>query len=247
MLNITILGNGGCLNTGLPYNAFLLGENFLVESPPDIMLSLNQLKCDLDPIDTIFVSHLHGDHTFGLPFIIINKWIRDHENGIQSSLEHIGPRGIEGYVKKITEYAFTASNPCYNWMENQVVFREIRHNDDMALENTRLAWIRLQHVVETYGFVIEANKEVIFAYIADTKWCHQVEQTLSRKPKIVFVDMNGGDPNIHMSLNEVIEKGLPLSEDQTVYYGMHLAEEFDPAYPRIKCAKPGDKITILYE
>ncbi len=247
MLNITILGNGGCLNTGLPYNAFLLGENFLVESPPDIMLSLNQLKCDLDPIDTIFVSHLHGDHTFGLPFVIINKWIRNYKYGIQSSLEIIGPRGIEEYVKKITAYAFTASNPCYDWMEKQVVFREIRHNDDMVRENTRLSWMRLQHVVETYGFVLEANKEAIFAYIADTKWCHQVEQIFARKPRIVFVDMNGGDPNIHMSLNEVIEKGLPLGEGQTVYYGMHLAEEFDTTYPCIKCAKPGDKITILYE
>jgi len=111
----------------------------------------------------------------------------------------------------------------------------------------RIFLITLLVMVETYGFVIEAKKEVIFAYIADTKWCHQVEQILTRKPKIVFADMNGGDPNIHMSLNEVIEKGLPLSEDQTMYYGMHLAQEFDPAHPRVKCAKPGDKITVLYE
>jgi len=247
MLKITILGNGGCLNTGLLHNAFLMGENMLVESPPDIMFSLNRQKCDFDAIDTVFISHLHGDHTFGAPFVIINKWRRYFELGIQSSLEIIGPRGIEAYIRQITEYAFTTKNPCYRWMEDQVVFREIKNNDDMALGNTRLSWVLLQHVVETYGFVIETDKEVIFAFIADTKWCPQVEQILSRRPKIVFTDMNGGDPNIHMSLDEVVEKGLPLSGNHTVYYGTHLDQEFYPTHPHIKCAKPGDTITILYE
>lgn len=35
-ITITILGNGGGLNQGLPYNAFLINENLLVEAPPDV-------------------------------------------------------------------------------------------------------------------------------------------------------------------------------------------------------------------
>ena len=56
-ITITILGNGGCLNTGLPYNAFVFNDTLLVEAPPDIMLSLQTVGVALDEIDTIFISH----------------------------------------------------------------------------------------------------------------------------------------------------------------------------------------------
>ena len=210
------------------------------------MLSINQLNLAVDNIETIFISHLHGDHTFGLPFIIISKWIENYQAGTISPVKIIGPSGIEQYVKKITEYAFTTSNPCYEWLELNVEFCAIKNHASMPLENMRLLWFNLEHVVETYGFIVETNDEAIFAYIADTKWCPQVEQILARRPKIVFADMNGGDPNIHMSLNEVAERGLPITKSDTIYYGTHLSDEFEHSHRLIKCAKQGDKIRILH-
>ena len=46
-IKIKILGNGGCLNKGLPYNSFIINDNFIFESPPDIMLSLHKNKIDI--------------------------------------------------------------------------------------------------------------------------------------------------------------------------------------------------------
>ena len=76
IMQILILGNGGCLNVGLPHNAFLIDSGFLVELPPDIMLSMQALHIDVSSVHTIYISHLHGDHTFGFPFYIINAWIQ---------------------------------------------------------------------------------------------------------------------------------------------------------------------------
>ena len=39
-MEITILGTGGGVNAGLPYNAFLIDDSFLCETPPDIMLTV---------------------------------------------------------------------------------------------------------------------------------------------------------------------------------------------------------------
>lgn len=36
-MRLTILGNGGGISDGLPYNAFLVDDLLLCELPPDIM------------------------------------------------------------------------------------------------------------------------------------------------------------------------------------------------------------------
>jgi len=67
-MKIKILGNGGAINDGLPYNAFMVNRTLLCEVPPDIMLSIHKNCIDISLINTIYMPHLHGDHTFGLPF-----------------------------------------------------------------------------------------------------------------------------------------------------------------------------------
>jgi hypothetical protein len=58
------------------------------------------------------------------------------------------------------------------------------------------------------------------------------------------MDMNGGPSNAHISLHEVCEKGLPLTGSNTIYYGTHLADEFDSPDEHIQCAKQGGEIRI---
>ncbi len=245
-LKITILGSGGCINNGLPYNSFIINDNFLIEVPPDIMLSLKTLDVDINLIDTIFISHLHGDHTFGLPFLIINRWMKSEQKKMHTPLTILGPNGIERYVKKITEDAFTTANPCYKWLEQNITYSTIQPDVAMTLENLKLSCFGLRHVIESYGFLLENRDETIFSYIADTTWCRQVEKILERRPKIVFIDMNGGNSNVHISLKEVIEKGLPITQGKTTYYGMHLAEEFEHRGSHILCGKQGEEIVIRY-
>lgn len=58
------------------------------------------------------------------------------------------------------------------------------------------------------------------------------------------MDMNGGNPAVHTSLPEVMERGLPLTQGATVYYGTHLDHVFDPPVPQIQCARQGLEIII---
>jgi len=245
-LVVKILGNGGCINNGLPYNAFLINGHFLSETPPDVMVSLQKLGIDFEKIDTIFISHLHGDHTFGMPFFIINKWVNSLKGIKASPLTVLGPEGTEEHIKKITSAAFTTSHPSYAWLEQNIRYKIIGRDFQMTWSNLSLSCFELQHLVETYGLLLRRGEEHVFAYIADTSWCPQVEQVLAGKPKIVLIDMNGGRGNVHVSLEEVIEKGVPITGRGTVYYGIHLAGEFDSAFDGVNCAKQGDEIEINY-
>ena len=245
-LRVRILGNGGCLNNGLPYNAFVVNTSTLVEAPPDIMLSLNRAGLAVDDIDTVYISHLHGDHTFGLPFVIINKWISDHLALRESKLKIIGPRGIEEYTGRLVETAFTTDHPCYRWLKSHAVFEEIDGNYKTSLGDLHLSCFELEHLIETHGFLLSGQGKPVFAYIADTRWCGRVEDILKKKPRIVLMDMNGGGANIHISVEDVVEKGLAITGEGVTFYGTHLADEFESPVDNIKCARPGEEIVIEY-
>lgn len=88
-MNIRILGNGGAISDGLPYNAFLTDGYFLTETPPDIMGSLYRENAALSGIRTIFISHFHADHYFGFPFLALRLFF----NGITEPIAIIGPPG----------------------------------------------------------------------------------------------------------------------------------------------------------
>lgn len=244
MLEITILGNGGGLNAGLPYNAFLINEHILAEAPPDVMLSLNTLHQDIRRIDSVFISHLHGDHTFGLPFVILNKWVASLQAPEVSSLTIWGPDGIDDYAKALLIQAFTADHPCYPWCEQHVVFHAIPSQSQISWDGLAVSVFPVQHLVPTYGFLVEHQQATLLAYIADTIWCFQVEDVLAHAPRTVLADMNGGSSNVHMSVQDILEKALPITGTRTTYYGVHLSEEFESPHPSIFCAKQGDEILI---
>ncbi len=241
-LEIRILGNGGCLNNGLSHNAFIVDSQLLVEAPPDIMNSLNTHDVRVEAIDSIFVSHLHGDHTFGLPFIIINQWFHSVKTGGGKTLKIMGPKGIQDHVYQITELAFKTPHPCVEWLKNKVVFQEIDDQTETRINSNVFSYFKLDHVIDTYGFLISTPEKKQFAYIADTLWCRQVEQVLKLSPEFILMDMNGG--NIHISPDEVVEKGLPLTKNGTVVCGTHLSDEFVSSSEALKCATPGELIVI---
>ena len=60
------------------------------------------------------------------------------------------------------------------------------------------------------------------------------------------MDMNGGNPDIHISLDEFLEKGLPLTGGKSMILGTHLNEEFTADRSDVQCARPGREIRVEY-
>ncbi len=243
-IKITVVGNGGCLNDGLPYNSVLFGEQFLIETPPDIMGSIKKLRLDFTKIDKIFISHFHGDHTFGMPFVIINRWVESIDNDSFSGLSIYGPENLKNYFLKLTELSFSTKHPCYKWAKSEVEFIEINKDLMFSYDNLSVSFFELEHIQNTYGFKISSNGKNLVSYIIDTKWCEKVEEILEECPKAVIIDVNGDPMKIHISLDDVIKKGIDITKDKTIYYGTHLSGLFESDNKYIKCAKQGDVINI---
>jgi hypothetical protein len=243
-LVINIVGTGGCLNIGLPYNACLIQGRLLLEAPPDIMPSLLRSGLDYGRIDLVFISHLHGDHTFGLPFLIINLWMKSLMGKDSPSLTVLGPPGIAAHARALVEAAFTAEHPCLAWFEKRVSFQTVGEAFATVWEGLTLSSVALEHAVPSFGLALAAGAQPVFAYLSDTRWCPSVEKVLAGRPKVVLMDMNGGNPDLHTSLEEVREKGLPLIGGRTIIYGTHLFEPFPDESANLKCARPGETLLI---
>lgn len=110
------------------------------------------LRTTLKPrkIEKIFITHMHGDHIYGLPGLLSSR-------GFQGGVEPItiyGPKGIKGYIQSSLKFSGTRLNYPIKYVEfNQpgVVFED--HQFKVTVE-------KLQHCLPSFGFrVVEADHE----------------------------------------------------------------------------------------
>ena len=75
------------------------GQPYLFDFGSGIVRRLNEAKIDLKSIKTVFLTHLHTDHTIGYPDLIFTTWVKRRN----TPLEVYGPPGLEHMTKHIRE------------------------------------------------------------------------------------------------------------------------------------------------
>ncbi|GBD68258.1 ribonuclease Z [Tetragenococcus halophilus] len=94
-------------------------------------------------IEKIFISHLHGDHIFGLPGLITS---RSNQAG-DKPLEIYGPKGIEDFIRTSLKISKTHLN-------YPLKFIEISSDEEILFEDDQFVVTckRLDHGVASFGF-----------------------------------------------------------------------------------------------
>lgn len=105
------------------------------------------LKTTLKPrkIEKIFISHMHGDHIYGLPGLLSSRSFQGGEDQVTI----YGPKGIKGFVLSSLKYSGTRVSYPLQFVEYEdmgVLFKD---------EQFTVHIDRLQHGVPSYGFRIE--------------------------------------------------------------------------------------------
>ncbi len=104
------------------------------------------LKSPLKPgkLEFIFITHLHGDHIFGLPGLLTS---RSYQGGTQP-LTIYGPVGI----RKFVEVALSISQ---SHLDYDLQVREFHEGIIYEDQQFRVTSTLLEHRIESYGFRIE--------------------------------------------------------------------------------------------
>ena len=79
---VVMLGTG---NAFLPYGRYhsfaMIDKKHIIDCPPTALASLRREGQSVSEIETIFITHVHGDHVFGFPFLLLERrYISDRAN-----------------------------------------------------------------------------------------------------------------------------------------------------------------------
>jgi ribonuclease BN (tRNA processing enzyme) len=101
-MRVHILGCGDAFGSGgRNQSAYLLeadGRLFLLDCGPTALLAMKRAGFNPSRLEAIFLSHLHGDHYGGVPFIFLAAL---YENPREEPLHVAGPRGTEERVRDL--------------------------------------------------------------------------------------------------------------------------------------------------
>ncbi|MGU3414100.1 ribonuclease Z [Enterobacteriaceae bacterium C34A] len=97
-------------------------------------------------LDKIFITHLHGDHLFGLPGLLCSRSMQ----GNPSPLTIYGPKGIKEFVE-------TALRLSGSWTDYPLTIEEISAGEVFDDGLFRVTAYPLSHPVECFGYRIEQH------------------------------------------------------------------------------------------
>jgi ribonuclease BN (tRNA processing enzyme) len=201
MMELTFLGSGNAFASGGRYwSSFLANERYLFDAPPTLLPHLKRLGTPLTGIEVVFLSHFHGDHFMGLPFLFL-EYIYFTER--QNDLFIVGPPGVE---QKIEEFA----RQCYPEVTREAGYRrryvEARPGADQYVNEIGFRAFPMNHMqgkLECFGYRVHVGDKTI-AYTGDTMLCDEIFQ-LADGAQVLVLDATytHGEGPEHMGIHDV--------------------------------------------
>ncbi|MFK8376301.1 ribonuclease Z [Capnocytophaga canimorsus] len=126
------------------------GHLFLIDCGEGSQMALRNANVKFSRIKHIFISHLHGDHFFGLPGLISTFQIL----GRETELHIYGPKGIKEAILLLLKLGGAWSSFYIHFHELESEISEILLDD----EKVQVRTIPLKHRVYTNGFLFQEKQ-----------------------------------------------------------------------------------------
>lgn len=126
-------------------------RHFLIDCGEGTQRQMRKYKVGFSKINHIFISHLHGDHFFGLIGLISTFGILNREK----ELHIYGPKGI----KEVTTLQLKLSK---SWTKYHIIFHELTSNEsELIFEDDKVSvyTIPLDHRVYTNGYLFKEKEK----------------------------------------------------------------------------------------
>jgi len=152
-LEVLILGSGSALPTISANQTSQVvscgNQHFLVDCGEATQVQLRKNKVKIQQINQVFISHLHGDHFFGLVGLLSTM----HLLGRRAELHIFGPKGLDEIVE--IQFRNAGSHLSFN-----MVFHSIEKAGDVLYEDGKVmvTSLPLKHRIPCYGFHFQEKK-----------------------------------------------------------------------------------------
>ena len=157
-------GSGGRLQTATLLRS--AGGEALVDCGPSTLAALRREALDPNAVDAVLLTHLHGDHFGGVPFLLMDA---HYAAGRDRPLVIAGPPGVEQAVARALEVLFPGSGglvPRFpvaylEWSERQAA--------ETGPARATPYLVRHSTNILCYGLRVELDGRVL-AFSGDTEW-----------------------------------------------------------------------------
>ncbi len=147
---LTILGSGAALPTARrkPTSHYVVcnDRHILIDCGEGTQTQCRKFSVKLQRISVILISHLHGDHFFGLIGLLSSM----HLLGREKKLLICGPKGLEEIIQLQLKLSGTRLNYEVDFLETNPKRSEVIFEDNKLSVST----IPLNHRIATTGFLI---------------------------------------------------------------------------------------------
>ena len=169
-MQVRFVGCGDAFGSGGRYNTcfHVTGSrvNFLIDCGASAVPALKRLGIVRDNIDLVLITHFHGDHFAGLPFLLLDAQFSRRTRPLVIA----GPQGIETRLTQVMEALFENSSRTKQRFDLSVVALKPEQTQDFgAIKVTPFPVLHGESGGPFLAYRVGAEGRVI-AYSADTEW-----------------------------------------------------------------------------
>jgi ribonuclease BN (tRNA processing enzyme) len=169
-MRLTIVGSGDAFGSGGRFNTCFhlraVGKAFLVDCGASTHVALNARGIDANTIDAIILTHLHGDHFGGIPFLLLQGQFLTRRD---RPLLIAGPPGSTERIHALVEACFPRSTKNkwrFPWSVTEIPVGA--PTDVLGLNVVSAEVIHFSGAPSTALRISDGAKT--FSYSGDTQW-----------------------------------------------------------------------------
>lgn len=169
-MKLRILGCGDAFASGGRFNTCFHIEasatRFLIDCGASALIAMRRFGVDPNAIETVLLTHLHGDHYGGLPFLILDAQLVSRR---ASPLTIAGPPGLCERLPALMEAMFPGSSTTERKFPLRLI--EIDPEGPTEVNGTCVSAFPVKHPSGSPSYALRvACEDKVICYTGDTEW-----------------------------------------------------------------------------
>jgi ribonuclease BN (tRNA processing enzyme) len=169
-MQVTIIGCGDAFGAGgrlqTSFCVHSGPSTFLIDCGVTSLIGMRRLGINPNDIDTVFVSHLHGDHYGGLPWFMIDA---KYASNRTRPLVVAGPKGIEARFITLAEALYPNTTTTKRGFD--LKFVEYEEQKPLELSGVTVTPFEVNHPSGAPPYALRFNvDDKVLSFTGDTGW-----------------------------------------------------------------------------
>lgn len=168
-MKVRFLGSGDAFGSGGRFQTCIhLGagaSQLLLDCGASSLIAMRRFGVDPQAIDAVILSHLHGDHFGGVPFLVLDGQFKRRTRPLVVA----GPPGVEARVREAMEVFFPGSTRIERKFETR--FLELADRAAVPVGPVSVTGFEVSHASGAPPFALRvAGEGRVVTYSGDTEW-----------------------------------------------------------------------------